>query len=119
MERPIAELAGCDRMSAPIARLAPDERDEVEIAPTGRWLVRGHRGHGDPLSAGPDLHERLFADLPSLDEIERRYLLHVIEQVGGNRTRAAEVLGIDRRTLYRMAERFGIDLKDDAGSGAA
>ena len=67
-------------------------------------------------AAGPDLHERLFADLPSLDEVERRYLLHVIEQVGGNRTRAAEVLGIDRRTLYRMAERFGIDLKDEAGS---
>jgi DNA-binding NtrC family response regulator len=65
---------------------------------------------------GQDLHERLFADLPSLDEIERRYLVHVIEQVGGNRTRAAEVLGIDRRTLYRMAERFGVDLKDDAGS---
>jgi DNA-binding NtrC family response regulator len=61
----------------------------------------------------PDLHERLFVDLPSLDEIERRYLLHVIEQVGGNRTRAAEVLGIDRRTLYRMAERFGIDLSDE------
>ena len=61
----------------------------------------------------PDLHERLFADLPSLDELERRYLLHVLEQVGGNRTRAAEVLGIDRRTLYRMAERFGIDLKED------
>ncbi len=71
-------------------------------------------------ATGPDLHERLFADLPSLDEIERRYLLHVIEQVGGNRTRAAEVLGIDRRTLYRMAERFGIDLKEEiSGSGAA
>jgi DNA-binding NtrC family response regulator len=70
--------------------------------------------------SGPDLHERLFADLPSLDEVERRYLLHVVEQVGGNRTRAAEVLGIDRRTLYRMAERFGIDLKEDVqGSGAA
>jgi DNA-binding NtrC family response regulator len=64
-------------------------------------------------ASGPDLHERLFVDLPSLDEIERRYLVHVIEQVGGNRTRAAEVLGIDRRTLYRMAERFGIDLSEE------
>jgi DNA-binding NtrC family response regulator len=64
-------------------------------------------------TAAVDVHERLFADLPSLDEIEKRYLLHVLEQVGGNRTRAAEVLGIDRRTLYRMAERFAIDLKED------
>ena len=59
------------------------------------------------------LEQQLFADLPSLDEIERRYLVHVLESVRGNRTRAAEVLGIDRRTLYRMAERFGIDLKDE------
>jgi DNA-binding NtrC family response regulator len=66
------------------------------------------------LTASPaDIHDRLFADLPSLDELQRRYVLHVLENVGANRTRAAEVLGIDRRTLYRMAERFGIDLKDD------
>jgi DNA-binding NtrC family response regulator len=52
----------------------------------------------------------LYDDLPSLDELERRYLKHVLETVGGNRTRAAEVLGIDRRTLYRMAERFVIKL---------
>ncbi|MDP1570097.1 MAG: sigma-54 dependent transcriptional regulator [Vicinamibacterales bacterium] len=57
--------------------------------------------------------QTLFGDLPSLDELERRYLLHVLEQVHGNRTRAAEVLGIDRRTLYRMAERFGIPLTDE------
>ncbi|MCS7079309.1 MAG: sigma-54 dependent transcriptional regulator [Chloracidobacterium sp.] len=54
-----------------------------------------------------------FADLPTLDELERRYLLYVLETVKGNRTRAAEILGIDRRTLYRMAERFGIKLTDD------
>jgi DNA-binding NtrC family response regulator len=53
-----------------------------------------------------------FSDLPRLDELERRYLLHVLEAANGNRTRAAEILGIDRRTLYRMAERFGVDLKD-------
>jgi DNA-binding NtrC family response regulator len=52
----------------------------------------------------------LFVDLPTLDELERRYMIHVLEAVGGNRTRAAEVLGVDRRTLYRMAERFGVKL---------
>ena len=52
----------------------------------------------------------LYADLPSLDELEKKYLLHVLEKTGGNRTKAAEVLGIDRRTLYRMAERFEIKL---------
>ena len=55
----------------------------------------------------------LYADLPSLDELERRYLSHVLETLGGNRTRAAEILGIDRRTLYRMAERFGVKLDGD------
>ena len=53
----------------------------------------------------------LYADLPRLDELEKRYLIHVLEKTNGNRTKAAEVLGIDRRTLYRMAERF--DIKSD------
>lgn len=50
----------------------------------------------------------LFDDLPTLDELERRYLLYVLEAVGGSRTRAASVMSIDRRTLYRMMERFSI-----------
>ena len=56
--------------------------------------------------------ESLFTDLPSLEELERRYLSYVLQQVQGSRTRAAEVLQIDRRTLYRMAERYGINLKE-------
>jgi DNA-binding NtrC family response regulator len=55
----------------------------------------------------------LYDDLPSLDELERRYLLHVLAAVEWNRTRAAEILRIDRRTLYRMAERYGIKLDGD------
>jgi DNA-binding NtrC family response regulator len=58
------------------------------------------------------LVEQPFADLPTLEELERRYLLHVLDAARGNRTRAAEILGVDRRTLYRMAERFGIALKE-------
>jgi two-component system response regulator HydG len=37
-------------------------------------------------------------------EIERRYALRVISLVGDNKSRAAQVLGIDRRTLYRKLE---------------
>jgi DNA-binding NtrC family response regulator len=70
------------------------------------------------LTAARPLEERVFDGLPTLDELERRYLIHVLEAVGGNRTRAAEALGIDRRTLYRMAERFGIDLTDEGSKGA-
>jgi DNA-binding NtrC family response regulator len=55
----------------------------------------------------------LYEDLPALDELERRYLQHVLEATGGNRTRTAEILGIDRRTLYRMAERFQLKLDDE------
>lgn len=60
-------------------------------------------------AARPHLME-LYSDLPSLDELEKRYLVYVLERADGNRTRAAEILGVDRRTLYRMAERFGVIL---------
>jgi DNA-binding NtrC family response regulator len=66
--------------------------------------------HASPLTA-------LYADLVSLDELERRYLIHVLEATGGNRTRSAEILGIDRRTLYRMAERHQIKLDEKKDEG--
>jgi two-component system, NtrC family, response regulator AtoC len=56
----------------------------------------------------PSAQAPLFEDLPPLDELEKRYVVHVLKTVAGNRTRAAEVLGIDRRTLYRMMERYGL-----------
>jgi two-component system response regulator HydG len=45
------------------------------------------------------------AELLPMDEVERRYILRVLEAVGGNKTLAAQVLGFDRRTLYRKLER--------------
>ena len=44
-------------------------------------------------------------DWPSLQVLERRYIDRVLSRTGGNKTRAAEVLGIDRRTLNRMFAR--------------
>ena len=62
--------------------------------------------------AAPVSRDQPFSDLPTLDDLERRYLVHVLGAANGNRTRAAEILGVDRRTLYRMAERFGITLRE-------
>jgi DNA-binding NtrC family response regulator len=59
---------------------------------------------------GADDLAALFIGLPTIDEMERRYLLYVLDATGGNRKQAAEILGINRRTLYRMAERFQIEL---------
>jgi two-component system response regulator HydG len=41
-----------------------------------------------------------------LDELERRYILRALKIVDGNRSRAATLLGVDRRTLYRKLERY-------------
>lgn len=49
-----------------------------------------------------------FTDFPTLDELERRYFLYVLESVGASRTRTAEIMGVDRRTVTRMIERYGI-----------
>jgi two-component system response regulator AtoC len=47
----------------------------------------------------------LAEDWPTLAVIERRYIDRVLSRTGGNKTHAAEVLGIDRRTLNRMFAR--------------
>jgi transcriptional regulator with PAS, ATPase and Fis domain len=45
--------------------------------------------------------------LLSLAEMERQYILHVLKELDGNRTAAAEILGLDRRTLQRKLGREG------------
>ena len=45
-------------------------------------------------------------ELVPMEEVERRYILHVLKVVGGNRTLAARVLGLDRKTLYRKLSRY-------------
>ena len=47
---------------------------------------------------------------PSMEVIERAYILWVLQAEGGNKTRAAEVLGIDPSTLYRKLNRYGIEV---------
>lgn len=51
--------------------------------------------HHAPTPAGPR---------PTLWQLERCYARRVLDEMGGNKTRAAELLGIDRKTLYRLID---------------
>ena len=62
-------------------------------------------------SEAPETTESVYL---TLEEVEKRHLVRVLKETKGNKVKAAKILGIDRRTLYRMAERFGLDLGPDA-----
>ncbi len=51
--------------------------------------------------------------MPALADLEKRYILHVLDRCDGNRTRASEVLGIDRKTLYRKLERWSEEEEEE------
>ena len=53
------------------------------------------------------------ADGVKLDDVQRHHVLEVLRQQGGNKAKTARVLGIHRRKLYRLLERF----ESDAPSG--
>jgi DNA-binding NtrC family response regulator len=66
-----------------------------EIADAGRRP-------GSPASAG----QRLIADRPDMDELQRRYLQLILDETGWNRRQAAAVLHLDRRTIQRLIARY-------------
>jgi two-component system response regulator AtoC len=53
------------------------------------------------------------SELVPLEEVERRYILRVMEAVGGNKSQAAQVLGLGRKTLYRKLEAYGEHARSD------
>ncbi len=52
--------------------------------------------------APPKQQQGLTADGPTLAELSRRYAATVLQQVGGNKSEAARLLGVDRKTLYKL-----------------
>src|SRR5262245_24012101 len=55
----------------------------------------------------------LIADWPSMDELQRRYLELMLARNDGNRSRTAEALGLDRRTVQRMLAKHQLSASDD------
>lgn len=82
--------------------LPEDLPESIRAEPDPSAAPKAHHGDSDPDA------------LLTLDEVEKRHLSRVLKETRGNKVKAAKILGIDRRTLYRMAERFGLDFGDEA-----
>ena len=94
----VRELENCMERAVALARhnsvSAEDLPDRIRAARAGMNATPQSL-----VAATPD------AILP-LAEVERRHILHVLKLLEGNRVRTAEVLGLDRRTLYRRLEKY-------------
>jgi two-component system response regulator HydG len=97
--------------------------EAMEMLTAHRWPgnvreLRNAIEHAVALSRGPeivpdDLPERMRRidlqpanDLVSMDEVERRHVLHVLDAVAGNKSLAVRILGWNRKTLYRRLARW-------------
>ena len=86
MERAVALTSG-DRLSV------DDLPEQIRRHEPTRVVVAG----SDP------------SDLEPLETVEKRYILHALKVLGGNRTMAARALGCDRKTLYRKLKAYGVE----------
>jgi DNA-binding NtrC family response regulator len=64
-----------------------------------------------PAREGPELYSTL-SSLP-LEEVERALVTNTLRDVGGNRERASQLLGISTRTLYRKIKEYGLARRPD------
>ncbi|MEW4453425.1 sigma-54 dependent transcriptional regulator [Bremerella sp. JC817] len=52
------------------------------------------------------------SELVPMQEVERRYVLHVLQAADNNKSVAAQILGLDRKTLYRKLKQYGVSDSD-------
>ncbi len=93
----VRELGNCIERAVALAHF---EDIQVEDLPE---KIRMQQTRRSTAMSGSSLPELL-----SLEEVERRHVLRVLEACRGNRTDAAKILDLDRKTLYRKLLRWGV-----------
>ena len=95
----VRELENCIERAVTVAHF---EQILVDDLPD---QIRSHQSAQPFISDDPD-------ELPTLDDLERRYIQQVLEATGGNKAQASRILGLNRRTLYRWIDRFRLEPSD-------
>ncbi len=88
----VRELESCIERAAALCR-----GSEIDVADLPKNVVEHQATRLEVSTATPE-------ELLTLDEVNHRYVRQVLAAVGGNKTRAAKILGIDRRSIYRRLE---------------
>ncbi len=107
-------------MNKRIARVSPEAMNQLQQQP---WLgnvreLENAVERAMVVGTEPELHEQDFIFKPQsvsvssgsgkkLEEMERAHILRVVEECGGNQSHAAEILDIDRVTLYHKLKKYG------------
>ena len=65
------------------------------------------------LAGGTNPLERALAKEATLEDLEKDYIAMILRRTKGHQIRAASILGIDRRTLYRKIRRYGLKLNEE------
>jgi two-component system response regulator HydG len=114
-DRPVPELSD-DALDALLAFDWPGNVRELEnalerasVVAEGGVLLPEHLPERVLEAPPPQLVKDRPPPNPSMEIIERAYIEWVLRAEGGNKSRAAEVLGIDPSTLYRKLNRYGIN----------
>jgi two-component system, NtrC family, response regulator HydG len=104
----VRELENCIERAVALAEL-----DHVGVADLPETIGSLH--------AAPSVGARESDEILTLDEVDRHYIERAVRLLGGNKSRAAHLLGLDRRTLYRRLERYVSPRKDpvDASQSAS
>jgi two-component system response regulator HydG len=88
----VRELESCIERATALCRT-----QEIDLADLPKTIVEFQPTRLEMSTATP-------TELLTLDEVNQRYVRQVLAAVGGNKTRAAKILGIDRRSIYRRLE---------------
>jgi len=93
----VRELRNCLERAVALTRFV-----DIAVEDLPERVAKYRRSHVVVASDDP-------SELVPMEEVERRYILRVVETVGGNKTMASKILGLDRKTLYRKLERYKLD----------
>ena len=105
-----------DTLEALVSYTWPGNVRELENA-LERAVILTPGGEINPMGLPERVTQRVSEPLvadrtpinPTLEAVERAYIMWVLQSEGGNKSKAAEALGIDPSTLYRKLSRYGLE----------